>query len=129
MNRMLPQYSTVLFSEVWDDVDDFKDDYTDAGIPVTISLQSATTLFYLLYARYGNNPIANDDELQFKMKILALDTSGQNCSVCIMNEEKVICDFNLSIGTTHSETLLPMIDEVCNKVIELASNYPNNNKI
>ncbi len=47
------------------------------------------------------------------MKILALDTSGQNCSVAIIDEEKVICDFNLSIGTTHSETLLPMIDEVC----------------
>ena len=47
------------------------------------------------------------------MKILALDTSGQNCSVCIMNEEKVICDFNLSTGTTHSETLLPIIDTLC----------------
>ena len=47
------------------------------------------------------------------MRILAIDTSGQNCSVAIIDEEKVICDFNLSIGTTHSETLLPMIDEVC----------------
>lgn len=44
------------------------------------------------------------------MKILALDTSGTNCSVCILDEEKVICDFNLSTGTTHSQTLLPMID-------------------
>lgn len=47
------------------------------------------------------------------MKILALDTSGQNCSVAIIDEEKVISDFNLSIGTTHSETLLLMIDEIC----------------
>lgn len=47
------------------------------------------------------------------MKILALDTSGQNCSVCILDEEKVICDFNLSIATTHSETLLPIIDTLC----------------
>lgn len=47
------------------------------------------------------------------MKVLAIDTSGANCSVAIINEEKVICDFNLSIGTTHSETLLPMVDEVC----------------
>lgn len=44
------------------------------------------------------------------MKILALDTSGTNCSVSIINDEKVICDFNLSTGTTHSQTLLPMID-------------------
>ncbi len=47
------------------------------------------------------------------MKILAIDTSGQNCSVCILDEQKVICDFNLSTGTTHSETLLPIIDTLC----------------
>ena len=47
------------------------------------------------------------------MRVLAIDTSGSNCSVCILDEEKVICDFNLNIGTTHSETLMPMIDEVC----------------
>lgn len=44
------------------------------------------------------------------MKILALDTSGMNCSASIIDEEKVICDFNISTGTTHSQTLLPMID-------------------
>ena len=47
------------------------------------------------------------------MKVLAIDTSGANCSVAIMDEEKVVCDFNLSIGKTHSETLLPMVDELC----------------
>lgn len=71
MNNMLPQYSTILFTDVWDDVDKFKDDYTDVGIPVTISLQSATTLFYLLYARFGNNPIANNDVNQWKYKIFS----------------------------------------------------------
>lgn len=71
MNSMLPQYSTVLFNDVWDDVDNFLDDYTDAGIPATISIQSATTLFYLLYARFGNNPIANNDINQWKYKIFS----------------------------------------------------------
>ena len=47
------------------------------------------------------------------MTILALDTSGENCSACIMDESKVIADFNISTGTTHSETLLPMIDTMC----------------
>lgn len=46
------------------------------------------------------------------MKILAIDTSGMNCSVCIIDETKVISDFNLSTGVTHSENLLPMIDEM-----------------
>ncbi len=46
------------------------------------------------------------------MKILAIDTSGENCSCSIMDDTKVIADYNLSTGTTHSETLLPMIDEM-----------------
>lgn len=46
------------------------------------------------------------------MKILALDTSGTNCSCCVIDDTKVICDFNLSTGTTHSQTLLPMINEM-----------------
>lgn len=45
------------------------------------------------------------------MKILAIDSSGPNCSVAIIDEEKVICNFNLNNGITHSETLVPLIDE------------------
>ncbi len=44
------------------------------------------------------------------MKILALDTSGMNCTVSLLDETKVIAEFSLNIGTTHSQTLLPMID-------------------
>ena len=46
------------------------------------------------------------------MKILALDTSGMNCSACVIDDTKVICDFNLNNGTTHSVNLLPMIDSM-----------------
>lgn len=68
----LPQYSTVLFNEIWEDADTFLTDYADIGIPTTISTTNATTLFYLLYARYGNNPIANEDTTQFKYKIFSI---------------------------------------------------------
>ena len=47
------------------------------------------------------------------MKILALDTSGTNCSVSIIDEDKVIADFNLNTGLTHSQTLMPLIDSMC----------------
>ncbi len=46
------------------------------------------------------------------MKILALDTSGPNCSVCILDENKVVSDFSLNTEITHSQTLLPMIDTI-----------------
>ncbi len=75
INSKTPQYNTVLFTEVWDDVDEFLEEYQhvgEDGIPVTISTTNATTLFYLLYARYGNNPIANFDINQFKFKIFSI---------------------------------------------------------
>lgn len=46
------------------------------------------------------------------MKILAIDTSGPNCSAAILDEQKVIGSFNINIGKTHSETLLPLVDEL-----------------
>ena len=44
------------------------------------------------------------------MKILSIDTSGSNCSACIFEDGKIISEFNLSVGITHSQTLLPIID-------------------
>lgn len=61
MLTMTPQYNTILFSEVWDSIDEFVEDYKTIGLPVTISETSARTLYLLLYGRYGNNPIANQD--------------------------------------------------------------------
>lgn len=46
------------------------------------------------------------------MKILALDSSGPNCSVALLDETTVIANFNLNNGITHSETLVPLIDEL-----------------
>lgn len=70
--EMIPQYDTKLFNEIWEDKDAFLADYGNVGIPTTISTSNATTLYYLLYSRYGNNPIANYDEEQFKYKVFAL---------------------------------------------------------
>ena len=62
--NMFPQYDTKLMTEVWSSASDFLTDYQTVGIPTTISNQNAATLYYLLYARYGNTPIANYDENQ-----------------------------------------------------------------
>ena len=70
-----PQYDTKLFTEVWEDKDEFLSDYsgaTQVGIPAIISNTNATTLYYLLYAKYGNNPIANRDINQFKYKVFSI---------------------------------------------------------
>ena len=82
-----PQYSTMLFTDVWSSVIDFKYDYEQAGIytePVLgenqkvikagtkLSDASINLLFYLLYSKYGNNPIANRDVNQFKFKVFSI---------------------------------------------------------
>lgn len=44
------------------------------------------------------------------MIILAIDSTAISGSVAICKDEKLLCQFTLNIGNTHSETLLPMIE-------------------
>ena len=77
-----PRYDTKLFTEVWEEASDFKSEYqaspfagaihygeTSGGVTYD---DNVTLLYYLLYARFGNNPIANFDESQFKAKVFAI---------------------------------------------------------
>lgn len=52
------------------------------------------------------------------MKILALDSSGLVASVAIVEEDQTIAEYTVNYKKTHSQTLLPMLDEVV-KMIEL----------
>lgn len=46
------------------------------------------------------------------MKILGLDTSAKTSSVGICEDDKIVDELFLDKGLTHSETILPMIDEI-----------------
>ncbi len=46
------------------------------------------------------------------MKNLAIDTSSSICSVAILEDDKLIDEENLNDGRTHSENLMPIIDEI-----------------
>ena len=46
------------------------------------------------------------------MKILAIDTSGQPCTVAILEDEKLHASFTVDFERTHSQTVLPMIDSL-----------------
>ena len=45
------------------------------------------------------------------MNILAVDTSGNVCSVAVLADEKIICEIYVDNKRNHSVTLGPMIDE------------------
>lgn len=70
--QMIPQYENKYFTQIYDNVELFIEDYKTCGLPVILSDTSLTTLFYLLYAKYGNSPIANSDENQFKYKVMSI---------------------------------------------------------
>lgn len=72
MNSMTPRYNTNLFVEIYENVDSFLNDYKNLGLPTTITDNSAKTLYYLIYAQYGNTPIANLDVNQFKYKFFSI---------------------------------------------------------
>ena len=77
LDPLRPEYITKTFSQVFPSYNDFKADY-DALITLVsggiqpLKNENVQATFYLLYARYGNNPIVNYDELQFKLKLMAI---------------------------------------------------------
>lgn len=68
----IPMYNTKTFTDIYETVDDFIYDYNNLAFPKIISVNNAMTLYYLLYSRYGNTPIANMDENQFKYKLFSI---------------------------------------------------------
>lgn len=46
------------------------------------------------------------------MRILAIDSSGLVASVALLEEEKLVALYTVNYKKTHSQTLLPMIDEI-----------------
>lgn len=49
------------------------------------------------------------------MKILSITTSSNVCGVSILDDNFLICKLDSNTGRTHSENLMPMIDEIFNK--------------
>lgn len=52
------------------------------------------------------------------MKILALDSSGLVATVAIVTEETMLAEYTVNFKKTHSQTLLPMLNEIV-KMVEL----------
>ena len=80
---MRAMYNTKTFADLYEDYDTFKEDHVDnAFIPCVIDHDDGTEqnpkvsnlqiLYYLAFSKFGNNPIANLDENQFKAKFEAV---------------------------------------------------------
>ena len=71
MRSLYGNYRQVKFTDVYPDADTFVTDYNESALPTTISNDTATTLYYLLYSRYGNSVIASSDTNRFKYDLFA----------------------------------------------------------
>ena len=56
------------------------------------------------------------------MRVLAIDSSGLTATVAIVEDDQTIAEYTTNYKKTHSQTLLPMIDEMVKMVdADLAS--------
>ncbi len=46
------------------------------------------------------------------MKLIGIDSSGLVASVAIMEDDKLVAEYTINNKKTHSQTLLPMLDEI-----------------
>ena len=65
------------FDDIFPSLDDFKNEYTKCKLPLTeyfgdVSSEQVSTLYYLLYGKYGNSTIAADDETRFKYRLFSI---------------------------------------------------------
>lgn len=105
-------YRTRKFSDIFSNAESFKSECLESGIPSTITEKSLITLFYLLYARYGNSNIASIDENQFKYKVFStIFMYGPAWEKRLEIQEKLrnLSDDEIRIGSTaiHNTALNP----------------------
>ena len=50
------------------------------------------------------------------MRVLAIDSSGLTATAAIVEDEQTVAEYTINYKKTHSQTLLPMIDEMVRMV-------------
>lgn len=65
-------FTTRKFTDIFPTVEEFLSEYESSGLPTTITDDSATILYYLLYSKYGNSHIASSDEYRFKTRVFSI---------------------------------------------------------
>ena len=68
-DQLYGNFRNVKFTDVFPDVATFVQEYNDCAISVDLNETSVSTIYYLLYAKYGNSVIAAADVNQFKYQV------------------------------------------------------------
>lgn len=66
-------FRTRTFADIFNNAEEFKTTYEQCELPNLLRDEnSITTIYYLLYAKYGNAPIASSDEERFKYAVFSI---------------------------------------------------------
>lgn len=71
LQMSLVMNNTLTLTQIYPTVEDFLEDYSNNGIPTTITQESCTTLYYLLQSQYGSWQIASNSSKIFATKLFA----------------------------------------------------------
>lgn len=71
-NELYGTFRNRYFTDIYPNVELFLEDYEHNGIPQLITIDSITTLYYLIYANYGNSIVASSDINRFKYQLFSL---------------------------------------------------------
>ena len=69
---MSQMYNTKKFVDIYDTVTTFTTDYSNINLGGITDQTLLNKLYYLLYAKFGNSPISNLDETQWKYKLFSV---------------------------------------------------------
>ena len=58
------------------------------------------------------------------MKILSLDSSGLVASTAVVEDNNLIAEYTVNYKKTHSQTLLPMLEEIKQFMIASTRDFP-----
>jgi hypothetical protein len=68
-SELYGNYRQRKFTEIFPDVNIFKQEYSSTSFSAQTDIVDLDLVYYLLYAEYGNSPISNSDENQFKYRL------------------------------------------------------------
>lgn len=68
-NSYYGSYRTRTFQQIWNSDDSFVEFLSGSGVPLKLKEENVRTLYFLLYARYGNSHISSSDENRFKYSV------------------------------------------------------------
>lgn len=72
MIAMTPRFNTPLFCEIWQSTEEFMSDYSECPLKDAIDEEHQRILFCMLFAKYGEDPIASQNIDQFKYKVFSI---------------------------------------------------------